>query len=246
MWLKASSSSPTIDELTRAATSSRSSSRRRSGSSVSSSSIERATAPRQKIRPTTDACWSVCFSRGCSRSMRAASTPCTVSGSSRSGSARSLSAAVRLHVQPSSISSRRISSRKNGLPSARARIAPRVSSRSPSPSSRCARLARRRVVGERARERTARSCGGRRPRSVARAGQLRARRGEEEERALRLGGSSSSRSSSVGRPSGCPRSRRRAARARRATARSVRQAGCSSTRTADGWRRSNASCPCRG
>ena len=60
----------------------RSSSCRRS-SSVQRSPLPRwATAPSQKTFPSTDASWSTCFSSGESASRRAATIPCTVSGSS--------------------------------------------------------------------------------------------------------------------------------------------------------------------
>ena len=71
--------------------------------------------------------------------MRAASTPWTVSGSSSCGSsAVAVQRPSSRTIPPSSMSWRRISSRKKGLPSARARMRPRVWSGRPSTSSRCA------------------------------------------------------------------------------------------------------------
>ena len=73
---------------------------------MSRSGASRSSAPRQKTRPTSAALWSTRFSSGSSRSIRAAISACTVSG-------------MRWRASLSSPSTRAISSRKSGLPSAR-------------------------------------------------------------------------------------------------------------------------------
>ena len=126
--MNTNSRSPATVDPTCESTSSRSSSRPRRSSSLSLSPFSNAsTGPFQNTRPTTAADRRARLSSGGRRSMRAASTPWTVSGmtiSSMSSVARHRSA-VRT-MRPSSIRWRTISSRKNGLPSARSSMASRI------------------------------------------------------------------------------------------------------------------------
>ncbi len=152
-------------------------------------------------------------------------------------------AAVLVHELPSSISWRRISSRKNGFPSARARICRRAWSRRPSTSSRCPTSSVAASSGERAEEDRRRSCGDRRPRYGAcpSAAAVPDRRGGSApatgRRAPRAG------RGAPGRPSGCRRSPRRAGPVPRAPRAGCARPGRSSTRTAEGCRRANSSSP---
>src|SRR2546422_49584 len=76
--------------------------------------------PAQKIRPITDAAWSACFSAGSSRSTRAATTACTVSGTAKSeGSSAKRHEPFCGSSNRRSISVPSSSSTKNGFPSAR-------------------------------------------------------------------------------------------------------------------------------
>ena len=143
MCLKMNSGSPAIEEESRDRTSSRSSRRSSVECSRSRSPFSRRpTGPGQNTRPTTAARWSARFSTGSSRSILAASTACTVSGictSAMVDAARHRCPSRT--ITPSSIRWRTISSRKNGLPSARSRIRPctddgRSATDSSSPTSR--------------------------------------------------------------------------------------------------------------
>src|SRR5581483_7330977 len=110
--LKISSRWPSIVDESRPRTRSRSwSPSSRTSIGALSCEVTSASTAGQNTRPTTAAACSTVFSSAGSRSMRAASAPCTVSGiSAAPGALRR---------------ARMISSRKNGLPSARARIASR-------------------------------------------------------------------------------------------------------------------------
>ena len=80
-----------------------------------------ATAPGQKTRPTTAAACGTRFASAGSRSIRAARTAWTVSGTARSTAASvAFQPPFARTIAPSSTRLRTISSRKNGLPSARA------------------------------------------------------------------------------------------------------------------------------
>ena len=115
---------PASDEPGRDNTSSRSSSLRSASSrSAGSAPVRPATGPGQNTRPTTAAACAIRLSVASSRSIRAARTACTVSGISTSSMpsvARQRSPTCS--IRPPSTSRRTISSRKNGLPSARSRI----------------------------------------------------------------------------------------------------------------------------
>ena len=128
--LKRNSRSPAILDPSCESTSSRSSSRPSASSAAPfPSSRSRATEPFQNTRPTTDADRSALRSKAGSRSMRAASTACTVSGMTISPtSSVALQRPPSRTIRPSSMRWRMISSRKSGFPSARARIDSRVSS----------------------------------------------------------------------------------------------------------------------
>ncbi len=103
----------------------------RSSSSAKSASppISSRTGASQNTRPITDAACSAAFSRGGSRSMRAARTPRTESGiESRSGSAATSHRSSRCTRTPLSTSDSISSSTKNGLPSERRTSTSRTSS----------------------------------------------------------------------------------------------------------------------
>ena len=197
-----------------------------------------ATAPRQNMRPTTDACLQrALLARLQQVDARREHALHGVGQLDRREPSVACQRPSSCTMQPSSISCRRISSRKNGLPSARSRIARAYASPRSSTSSRCATSSVAASWPSGLEEDGWRRCGGRRP-SLGRGRSAPAAPGTRAARAAAPGRRPPRAGrASPGRPSGCRRPRRRAARARRARENSVRQARCSSTRTAGGWSR---------
>ena len=238
--LKESSSSPTTDEPECKSTRPRSESRRKSGSEPPVSSR---TGPAQNTRPITEAACRAPFSTGPSRSILAASVPWIESGTSSSAGravACQLPPEVRARM-PRSTREPTSSSRKNGLPSERARIISRsAGGRSPGTSSLSIRSAV--SLGNGSRRRTSESRGpapqpGRRSCSSGRAVTSRSK-GPPVSRATR-----SSRSSS-GSSARCRSSTRSTTgRPDASSDTSSTNAACRRSRAARGWSSGPASRP---
>jgi hypothetical protein len=118
MWPKRKPSSPAKVRASGLTRPLRTSAWRRPATSPTKSGGERsATAPHQNTCPITAARWSTASSSSPSRSSRAASTACTVSGTRIDSTAASGSSLPsRSTSTPSSTSIRSISSRNSGLP----------------------------------------------------------------------------------------------------------------------------------